>query len=164
MLIEKNKPAAAAKAVLANLVQPYLFFNGRAAEAIAFYNKTIGAEPEMIMHFKDSPQPQGSPENCPGGAKIDPNWVMHACLKIGDSRVLVSDGMPQQKSNFQGFSLSLTARDAAECDRFFKALGDGGQVQMPLDKTFFAERFGAVQDRFGVSWMIIYPLPEHRQG
>ena len=163
MLIEKNKPAAAPAVALANVVQPYLFFNGRAADAIAFYKTALGAEAEMLMHFKDSPAPQGAAEKCPGGMTINPNWVMHACLKIGESRVLVSDGMPQEKSSFQGFSLSLTARSDAECDRLFKALGEGGQVQMPLDKTFFAERFGAVQDRFGVSWMVIYPLPEHQQ-
>src|SRR5512132_2043793 len=116
MLIEKNKPAAAAKAVLANLVQPYLFFNGKAAEAIAFYQKTIGAETEMLMHFKDASPSEAAAEKCPGGMTINPNWVMHACLKIGDSRVLISDGMPQEKSSFQGFSLALTAKSAAAVD------------------------------------------------
>jgi PhnB protein len=65
--------------------------------------------------------------------------------------------MPQEKSGFQGFSVSLTARTDAECDRWFNALAEGGQVQMPLGKTFFAQRFGAVADKFGVSWMIIVP-------
>ena len=62
--------------------------------------------------------------------------------------------MPGQ-AQLQGFSLSLTARDEAEADRLFGALAEGGQVQMPLGKTFFSPRFGMVTDRFGVSWMVI---------
>jgi PhnB protein len=157
MLIEKEKPVAATKTAITNVVQPYLFFNGRCDEAVAFYKKALGAKTEMLMHFKDNPDPQGAADKCPGGATINPDWVMHATLTIGESQIMVSDGMPQEKSGFQGFSLSLTARDAAECDRYFHALAEGGQVQMPLDKTFFAERFGCVADRFGVSWMIIVP-------
>jgi PhnB protein len=156
MLLEKEKPAAA-KAGIAVLVQPYLFFNGRCEEALAFYKKALGAELQMLMHFRDNPDSQAAADKCPGGATINPNWVMHACLKIGESQVMVSDGMPQEKTAFQGFSLSLTARNEAECDRFFNALAEGGQVQMPLGKTFFAQRFGAVADRFGVSWMVIVP-------
>jgi PhnB protein len=157
MLLEKNKPAAAAKATIGSQVQPYLFFNGRCEEAIAFYKKALGAEVQMLMHFKDNPDPQGTADKCPGGVTINPNWVMHACLQIGESQVMASDGMPQEKSAFQGFSLSLTARNEAECDRFFNALAEGGQIQMPIGKTFFAQRFGAVADRFGVSWMVMVP-------
>jgi PhnB protein len=157
MLQEKTKPAAAGKTAIANVIQPYLFFNGRCDEAVGFYKKALGAQTEMLMHFKDNPDPQGAADKCPGGATINPDWVMHACLTIGQSQIMVSDGMPQEKSSFQGFSLSLTARDAAECDRYFHALAEGGQVQMPLGKTFFAERFGCVADKFGVSWMVIVP-------
>jgi PhnB protein len=80
---------------------------------------------------------------------------MHACLRIGDTAVMVSDGRCQGRPSFSGFSLSLTARDEADADRLFAALAEGGQVQMPLGKTFFSPRFGIVADRFGVSWMVI---------
>jgi PhnB protein len=80
---------------------------------------------------------------------------MHANLRIGDTTVMASDGRCQGRPNFQGFSLSLTVPNDAEAERRFVALADGGQVQMPLAKTFFSSRFGMVTDRFGVLWMII---------
>jgi len=132
-------------------VQPYLFFDGRCEEAVEFYRAKLGAEVEMLMRFKDSPQPH-QPSMIPPGAE---NKVMHTSLRIGDTTVMASDGRCQGQPSFQGFALSLTAADDAEADRWFAALGDGGQVQMPLGKTFFASRFGMVADRFGVSWMII---------
>jgi PhnB protein len=128
-------------------VQPYLFFDGRCDEALEFYQGALGAEVTMLMRFKDSPDP-GS---CPAGAQ---EKVMHASLRIGDSTVLASDGRCQGRPSFEGFALSLTASDDAEAERLFAALGAGGQVQMPLAKTFFASRFGMVADRFGVPWMI----------
>ena len=82
---------------------------------------------------------------------------MHASFRIGDTTVMASDGRCQGKPNFQGFSLSLTAPNDAEAERLFAALADGGQVQMPMAKTFFSSRFGMVADRFGVSWMVIVP-------
>jgi PhnB protein len=132
-------------------VQPYLFFDGRCEEAIDFYRKSLGAEVEMLMRFKDSPEPP-RPGMVPPGSE---NKVMHSCLRIGESRVMASDGHCQGKPSFQGFSLSLTAANAAEADRLFAALADGGQVQLPLTKTFFSPRFGMVADRFGVNWMIL---------
>jgi PhnB protein len=131
-------------------VQPYLFFDGRCEEAIEFYRKAVGAEVEMLMRYKECPDPQ--PGSVPPGAE---NKVMHSCLKIGEARVMASDGHCQGKSNFQGFALSLTVPDEAAADRAFKALGDGGHVQVPLTKTFFSPRFGMVADRFGVGWMVI---------
>jgi PhnB protein len=80
--------------------------------------------------------------------------VMHARVRIGDTMVMASDGRCQGKPDFQGFALSLTAANTAEADRLFAALGDGGEVQMPLCETFFSPRFGMVADRFGVSWMV----------
>jgi PhnB protein len=129
-------------------VQPYLFFDGRCEEAVEFYRKALGAEVTMLMRFKDSPEP---PPMVPPGAE---NKVMHMSLRIGDSPVLASDGRCQGQPNFQGFSLSLTASSDAEADRLFNSLADGGQVQMPLAKTFFSSRYGMVADRFGVSWMV----------
>jgi PhnB protein len=131
-----------------SIVQPYLFFDGRCEEAIAFYRKAIGAELEMLMHFKDSPEPS----MCAPGAA---DKVMHASFRVGDTTVMASDGRCEGRPNFQGFSLSLTAPTEADADRLFAALADGGQVQMPLAKTFFSPRFGMVADHFGVSWMIL---------
>jgi PhnB protein len=128
-------------------VQPYLMFNGRCEEAIEFYRKALGAEVTMLLRFKDAPDPS----MCPPGSE---NKVMHANLQIGEATILASDGRCSGEMSFAGFSLSLTLKNAADADRFFAALSDGGQVQMPLDKTFFSPRFGMVADRFGVSWMI----------
>jgi PhnB protein len=132
-------------------VQPYLFFDGRCEEAIEFYRKALGAQVGMLMRFKDSPEP--CPEGMvPPGAE---NKVMHAALRVGDTTVMASDGRCTGAPQFQGISLSLDAKDDADAKRLFDALSDGGQVQMPLGKTFFASSFGMVADRFGVSWMVI---------
>jgi len=133
------------------LVQPYLFFDGRCEEAIEFYRRTLGAEVTMLMRFKDSPEPH-PPGMIPPGAE---NKVMHSSLRIGETTVMASDGRCLGKPSFQGFSLSLTVPNDAEAERLFAAIGEGGQVQMPLAKTFFSSRFGMVADRFGVSWMIV---------
>jgi PhnB protein len=132
-------------------IQPYLFFEGRAEEAIEFYRNALGAKAEMLMHFKDSPEPPPPGECAPGSE----DKVMHASLRIGDATVMMSDGRCSGQPSFQGFSLSISASNEAEAERWFAALSDGGQVQMPLGQTFFARRFGMVADRFGVSWMII---------
>ncbi len=129
-------------------VQPYLFFDGRCDEAIAFYRSALGAEVTMLMRFKEAPDPG----MCRPGTE---DKVMHASLRIGDATVFASDGRCEGPAKFQGFSLSLTVADEAEAERLFAALGDGGQVQMPLTKTFFSPRFGMLADRFGVSWMIL---------
>ena len=137
-------------------IQPYLFFDGRAEEAIDFYRRTVGAEVEMMMRFSDSPEP------CPEGMvpKGSEHKIMHACIKIGGSPVMASDGNCQNRAAFQGFSLSYTVPDEKAADRVFNALADGGQVQMPLNKTFFSPRFGMVADKFGVSWMVYVPGPQ----
>lgn len=130
-------------------VQPYLFFDGRCEEAIDYYRRALGAEVTMLMRFKEMPDPQ--PGMIPPGAE---DRVMHASLRIGETTVLASDGHCQGQASFQGFSLSLTAADDAEAKRLFAALSDGGEVRMPLDKTFFSSQFGIVADRFGVAWMV----------
>jgi PhnB protein len=131
-------------------VQPYLFFDGRCEEAVAFYKRALGAKVEMLMRFKDSPEPEHNP---PGAA----DKVMHASLKVGDTTIMASDGRCQGQPSFQGFALSLPVADEAEAERVFHALAEGGQVQMPLAKTFFSPKFGMVADRFGVSWMVLVP-------
>jgi PhnB protein len=129
-------------------VQPYLFFDGRCEEALEFYKSALGAKVEMLMRFKDNPEPQANPPDA--GDK-----VMHTSFRIGDTSIMASDGRCHGQPSFQGFSLALTAADDAEAERLFGALAEGGQVQMPLAKTFFASRFGMVADRFSVPWMIV---------
>jgi PhnB protein len=131
-------------------VETYLFFDGRCEEAIEFYKKVLGAEVTMLMRFKDSPEPP-QPGMIPPGSE---NKIMHVSFRVGDTTVMASDGRCTGQANFQGFSLSLTVANEAEADRKFAALADGGQVQMPLAKTFWSPRFGMVTDRFGVGWMV----------
>ena len=131
--------------------QPYLFFDGCCEEAIEFYKKALGADVGMVMRFKECPEPH-TPGMIPPGAD---NKIMHAAFRIGETTVMASDGRCTGQPSFKGFSLSLNAKNDAEADKLFAALGDGGQVQMPLAKTFFSPRFGVVADRFGVSWMVI---------
>jgi len=140
-------------------VQPYLFYEGRCEEAIEFYKKTLGAKVDMLMRYKDAP-PGAEPkaEQC-GGVVPPADKVMHAAFRIGETTVMASDGMASGKADFKGFGLSVNVADKAEAERTFKALGDGGQVTMPMSETFFANAFGMVVDRFGVMWMVIAPKP-----
>ena len=131
-------------------IQPYLFFDGRCEEAIEFYRSALGAEVTMLMRFKDSPIPQDQSMVPPAAG----DKVMHSSIRIGDTTVLASDGRCLGKPSFQGFSLSLTVPNDAEAKRLFASLADGGEVRMPLAKTFFSSCFGMVADRFGVSWMV----------
>ena len=135
------------------IVQAYLSFDGRCEEAVEFYRRALGAEVTMLMRFKESPDAP-PPGMVPPGAE---NKVMHASLRIGETVVMASDGRCTGKPSFQGFCLSISVANEAEADRVFAALADGGNVQMPLGKTFFSPRFGMVGDRFGVSWMVIVP-------
>jgi PhnB protein len=129
------------------LLTPYLFFDGRCEEALEFYGKTIGAQVISLMRFKESPEPQGA-----NGDK-----VMHASMRLGESMIMLSDGHCGGKAHFEGFSLSLTVPDEATAKRSFDGLADGGEIVMPLGKTFFAAHFGMVKDRFGVQWMVMVP-------
>jgi PhnB protein len=134
-------------------VQPYLFFDGRAEEAAAFYEKAVGAQIQMLMRFRDSPLP-------PPEEMLPPGWsakVMHMALKIGDSIVFGSDGGGEDSGGFKGFALSYSAKDKDEADRVYAALSEGGEPQMRLAKTFFSPSFGTLADRFGVQWMVFVP-------
>jgi PhnB protein len=138
-------------------VQPYLFFGGRCEEAIEFYQKALGAEVDRMVRFKDAPEPQ------PGLPECFESKVMHASLRIGETLMMASDGRCEGEAGFDGFSLSLTVPDDAEAERVFAALsGDGGLVTMPLEKTFWAPKFGMLQDKFGVGWMISVMHKEQR--
>jgi len=129
-------------------IQPYLFFGGRCEEAIEFYRKALGAEVVMLARFNEAPEPQ------PGLPDCFENKVMHATLRVGDTMLMASDGRCEGPQNFDGFSLSITVPDEEEADRVFAALSDGGLVTMALEKTFWSPKFGMLQDKFGVGWMV----------
>lgn len=130
-------------------IEPYLFFGGRCEQALEFYRVALGAQIEMMMRFDESPEPMPPGSMPPGFEKK----IMHASFRIGDSRVMASDGNSEE-SRFDGFSLSLTLSSELEVDRIFAALSEGGLVQMPLSRTFWSPRFGMLTDQFGVSWML----------
>jgi PhnB protein len=133
-------------------IDPYLFLNGRADEAIAFYRDALGAELAMRMTFGESPEQSPMP--------LPPGWdkkVMHASLKVGDTQLMLSDADCADKVTFSGFRLSLACDDEAAARRAFDKLAAGGQVQMPLAQTFWAPLFGMLEDKFGVGWMVGVP-------
>ncbi|MBV9558092.1 MAG: VOC family protein [Pseudolabrys sp.] len=138
----------------ANNITTYLNFNGRCEEALEFYKKTLGARIEGLMRFKEAPQ-QGQeckPEN--------QNKVMHSAFWIGDTMLMATDGMLNGEAvKFDGFTLTISAKDKAEVDRHLSALSEGGAITMPASETFFAERFGMAKDKFGVHWIALKQKP-----
>ncbi len=128
-------------------VQPYLFFEGRCEEALEFYHAAAGAEVKELVRYKENPD-----GGCKPGTE---DKVMHCGFTIGNTEIWASDGMCAGETKFHGFSLALTVPTEAEAERLFAALSEGGQVQMPLAKTFFSPLFGMVHDRFGVLWMVL---------
>ena len=129
-------------------VQPYLFFDGRCDQALEFYKTAIGADVKMLMRWKDSPDPSMC---TPGNA----DKVMHAQFEVGETTIMTSDGRNGGAPKFEGFALTIAAKTEAEADKLFGALSYGGQVTMPMAKTFFSPRFGMLADKFGVNWMIL---------
>ena len=130
-------------------IEPYLFFNGSCAEAIAYYQSALGAVVEMQMRFRESPDIVAM--------RLPAGWedkIMHASLRIGDTTLMASDGMSAAKVGFVGVSLSISLTDEAAARRIFDALADGGEIRMPLGKTFWSPCYGMVMDRFGVGWML----------
>ena len=128
-------------------VNPYLNFSGNCEEAFKFYEKCFGGKIEFKMTHGESPM----------AAQVGPGWqdkVMHISLQIGDRRLLGSDAPPEYFKQPQGFSVSITAKDAAEAERIFTALAEKGKVSMPLQKTFWSPAFGMLTDRFGIPWMV----------
>ena len=132
------------------LIEPYLFFEGRAEEALEFYGRALGARTEFLMRYKDAPDPP-PPGMVPPGSE---NKISASLMRVGDAAVMISDGMASGKPKFQGFSLAIDAPDEATVDKYFSALSQGGNVTMPLGKTFWSPRFGMLTDKFGVGWMI----------
>ena len=147
------KPFVGEMPVRINQIQPYLFFRGRCEEAIEYYKRTLGAEVGVMMRFSDNPD---KPPRDKVPAELDKR-IMHADMKIAGAEIMMSDGMKSGPLDFQCMSLSLSVSEDAEAERLYKALATDGTVQMPMGPTFFARKFGAVADKFGVSWMIIVP-------
>jgi PhnB protein len=131
-------------------IHPYLSFEGRGEEAIAFYRQAAGAEVQMVMRHRESPEPP-PPGMMPPGSE---EKIMHAQLTIGGSTVMLSDGMCGGAPNFCGVSLYLALPDADAGRRTFEALAEGGKVTMPLGPTFWSPCFGMLADRFGLGWMV----------
>ena len=132
-----------------SVIEPYLFFNGRCEEAVKFYQQALGAEVQMMLRYKESPEP------VPSG-RIPPNWgekIMHSSMKIGSTVVMASDGCGEG-GKFEGFSLSISVNTEAEAKKIFTAISEGGKVEMPLTKTFWSPCFGMLEDKFGIGWMI----------
>jgi PhnB protein len=132
------------------MVQPYLFFNGNCEEALQFYCRAFRVPLDMLMRFKEAPDP-------PPPGMVPEGWddkVMHASFRVGDTTVMASDGCTPDGPGFRGFSLSISLPGAGDTDPLFAALADGGKVDMPLGRTFWSPRFGILTDRYGVQWMI----------
>ena len=130
------------------VLDTYLFFTNNCAQAMRFYERTLGGELERLMTYGESPDPQ----QCPPGAK---DLVMHTALKLGDRRLMASDVPPSMGPKpMAGFALSLGYDSPEEARRIFDALAQGGSVNMPMTKTFWAESFGMLVDQFGTAWMV----------
>ena len=127
---------------------PYLFFQGNCKEAFEFYAKVLGGKVEAMMTH----------EGTPAAEHVPPEWrgkIMHARLVIGDTVLMASDAPPDRSEGaMKGFSVNVTVEKPAEAERVFHALAEKGTVQMPIQETFWADRFGMLVDRFGTPWMV----------
>ena len=129
-------------------LEPYLNFNGNCETAFKFYAELLGGKIEMMMTHGESPIAD----------QVPPEWrkkIIHARLTIGDKVLLGSDAPPGHYETPKGFSVTLGVDRPAEVERIFKAFASHGTVQMPLEKTFFAESFGMVVDQFGTPWIVV---------
>jgi PhnB protein len=134
-------------------VNPYLFYNGNCEAAFKFYEKVLGGKVEMMLRNEEAPESMPSP---PDRKK----QIMHGRISIGGQVLMASDAPPEHFYKPQGFSVSLMVGDPADAERKFKALSEGGSVNMPFGKTFFSKGFGMCVDQFGIPWMVNCPL-EH---
>lgn len=128
-------------------ISPYLNFDGQCAEAFRFYEQVLGGKIEYMMTMGESPM----------AGEVPPEThdrIMHVSLTVGDQRLMASDSPPDQYQKPQGLYVSLHYDTAEEGARVFNALAENGTVVMPFEKTFWAEGFGMLVDRFGTPWMV----------
>src|SRR6185436_17144330 len=128
-------------------INPYLSFKGDCEAAFKFYEQCLGGEGFGIFRYGGSPMEH----------QVPAEWsdkVMHGSITIGGMELNGADVVPEQYETPKSFSLSIQLKSVAEAERIFAQLAQGGQVVMPLDKTFWAERFGMLVDRFGIPWLI----------
>jgi PhnB protein len=128
-------------------LSPYLSFNDECEVAFKFYEQCLDGKIDAMMTYGDSPMAEQTPPE-----KLDK--IMHASLTVGDTVLMGSDAPPNYFEKPQGFSVSLVFTDPDEAERVFNALAESGTVQMPIQETFWAARFGMLVDRFGTPWMI----------
>ena len=134
-------------------VNPYLFYDGNCEAALKFYQKVLGAEITAMLTY------ESGPESMP----IPPDWnkkVMHAAISIDGEVIMAADAPPGNFHQPRGFAVSLQEKDPVEAERRFKALSEGGSINMAFAKTFFSRGFGMCVDRFGIPWMVMSPLQE----
>jgi len=134
-------------------VNPYLFYNGNCEEALKFYQKVLGAQIEAMFPYEGGPAEMPTPEE----------WkkkIMHAKITIDGEVLMASDAFPGHFNQPQGFSVSLQVEDPTDAERRFKALAEGGSINMPFAKTFFSKGFGMCVDKFGIPWMVNCPADE----
>jgi PhnB protein len=134
-------------------INPYLFYDGKCEAAFKFYEKALGGKIDTLLTY------EGAPESMP----TPPEWkkkIMHAKMTIGNEALMASDASPGHFHQPQGFSVSLQIQDAADAERKFNALAEGGSVNMPFGKTFWSNGFGMCVDRFGIPWMVNVPLEQ----
>ena len=129
-------------------VQAYITFGGRCEEALEFYKNSIDAEITSLMRWKESP------DNDMKGPSGYEEKIMNASFRIGETELMADDGMGEAPAQFKGMTLAIEVADDAEAKRVFTALGEGGNVKMPLAKTFWTSSFGMLIDKFGVPWMV----------
>jgi PhnB protein len=128
-------------------LNPYLNFNGQCEAAFKFYERCLGGKIEMMMRFADSPMAD----------QVAPQMrdkIVHVRMTAGGKVLMGSDAPPEHFEKPQGFSVSISVNDPAQAERIFNALAEKGTVRMPLQQTFWAIRFGALVDQFGIPWMI----------
>jgi PhnB protein len=128
-------------------IQPYLNFSGQCEAAFRFYEKVLGGKIQAMMTYGESPAAGDSPPEARGR-------ILHVRLEVGDAVLMGSDGPPGYDEKPQGIWVNIAVDDVAEAERIFKALAEGGTVTMAIGKTFWAERFGMVKDKFGTPWMV----------
>ena len=136
------------------MLNPYVFYNGNCEAALKYYEKVLGAKIEALVRNSEAPAEMPSPPE-------RKNKIMHGRITINGQTLMASDTPPEHFHKPQGFSISLTVKDPAEAERKFKALCEGGSVNMAWSKTFFSKGFGMGIDQFGIPWMVMSPLEDH---